>query len=137
MIGYAETLSIIEKIVAEKGEDYVYTNDPKTVTTANIRGDVDLFGVDADPDVFTPCYYRQYDGTPGCIVGNYFAALNPDFSVKEGENVSTALFNLELPVTLKTKEFLSRLQQEQDRGMSWGKALESAKISAEKTGHDD
>lgn len=121
MITKEEVIADITAIVAEKGADYVYTADPKTLTTASLRP---FDGEDGDP--LPTCYYRQYDGTPGCIVGQYIAKKNPSAIVDEGISASNAVNQAQLHIEDGGLIFLNRLQSFQDSGCSWGDALNQA-----------
>lgn len=109
IVTLAEVTTAMEAVVAEAGEDYVYTTE-----------------------AFGPCLYLD-DGEPSCIVAHVVAAISPETvpELKSFEylnpndfNLSTVIFD---PVAC---QFLQAAQIVQDQpGKTWGEALASAKKS--------
>lgn len=105
----AEALRILTEIVEEKGADYVYPDSEKK------GGDI--------------CQYLTYDEHgnptgPSCLVGHYLVRTGmpmSDLVQYEGTNINDT-FDLDLPHWLV--EALAWAQRAQDRGDTWGKALE-------------
>ena len=110
IVDLAEVMTAMEAVVAEAGEDFVYTDQEHAV-----------------------CRYLE-DGEPSCIVAHVVAAITPE-AVSELEefeylnaldlNLSTVIFNPQ------AAQFLYDAQFVQDApGKSWGEALAAAKTSA-------
>jgi hypothetical protein len=101
---------LIERAIAEKGEDYVYLNP---------EGNRDN------------CYnwHLQPDGqvVPGCIVGHvwHYLGFQPD-EVNAGAGVSAVVGELVISGRLNCErdalQFLWRMQVHQDLGIPWGVA---------------
>lgn len=101
----------IEKVVAERGEDYVYEK----------------------PDGFRFCQYTNPDGKPGCIVGAALAELGytgentPILATPKdlsgGEPAQTVFSELGV-YDRKLILAASEAQFQQDYSNSWGMALE-------------
>ncbi len=113
----------LEALVAEKGEDFIYTERPVA---------------DADCEDETNCRY-VWDGKPDCFIGQFLAKegvplerlANADlFTVGIGTPAHTLLAQLEeervVTVTLVAKQMLQTAQQKQDCGKTWGTALACA-----------
>lgn len=110
IVDLAEVMTAMEAVVAEAGEDFVYTDESHTA-----------------------CRYLV-DGEPSCIVAHVVAAITPE-AVSELEefeylnaldlNLSTVIFNPQ------AAQFLYDAQFVQDApGETWGKALTVAKTNA-------
>ena len=82
---YQRATEILDELVDEKGADYIYTEDPKSIETKNELG--------MTPDAsINGCYYNHLDGTPGCIVGHLVHKLNPEFDLSSGNILGNFLF---------------------------------------------
>lgn len=112
MIELDEALEALRKVVARKGEDYVYDG----ARTAN-----------------NGCVYH-HDGQPQCIVGHVLAELLPE----EWLNLATVRVNSgawylkcrDSAVTESAARVLSMAQDVQDDGLTWGEAFRRAKKEA-------
>lgn len=104
-------------LIEEKGRDYVYTTDPKTVETRNIKGR----GYND-----SMCYYVHYDGTPGCIIGHLLLLWRDNPVFIEKNNYDKQLEKNHIEVNNKTRLFLQNLQFEQDDDKTWGEAFDTA-----------
>jgi hypothetical protein len=115
---YDKAVSLIREAIAEKGEDYVYEK------------------------IDDGCYY-VHGGQPSCLVGHVLvrAGVNMDLLEAEGglydaHGYADALCGeLEregiLTAGRRTIRLLNEVQYNQDRGVSWGAALESGLALAE------
>jgi hypothetical protein len=119
MLDVTEAFDLIDEIVNEKPFNYKYTEDPKRQET--IERSV------AQPS--NACFYAHYDGTPGCIVGTLIHKLNPEFDLKSIETllVGSALKRAGIEATQNAIQFLSFVQNEQDRGSTWRHSAEYGK----------
>lgn len=118
---YDRALALLEEIVAEKGADYVYTEDPVTIEKQGGH---------------TACFYAAADSsTPGCIIGHLIHQLNPDTNLNhlDGYGAIGAINSAGYLVELysKTGRLLVNVQNRQDSGSSWGDSLARAKSFAE------
>lgn len=120
MLNLSETVAIIDGIIAEKPEGYRYTTDPKTEQRRAQYPKEEKAGTD--------CYYAHADGSAGCIVGNFVNKLKPEFELREHEfeGVSTILYYAGIKVSSDASQFLSDLQNFQDKGETWKSAKEGA-----------
>lgn len=135
LLRYADVVSRVEA-VAKGREDYVY---PKV--TVVIEGETYSNG---DPLTDAICVYLEDDQTPSCLVGQAFAldivevGITPDDQVNQ-DSVATLFVTSPLgeryQVTRKAARFLAQVQGEQDTGIPWGQAIETAKHQSE--GLDD
>lgn len=108
IVTLAEVTTVMEAVVAEAGEDFVYTTE----------------------DNYYGCRYLD-DGEPSCIVAHVVAAISPEavpeldgfeFLNPNDINLSTIIFD---PMAAR---FLTEAQIIQDRpGKTWGEALAHAK----------
>lgn len=107
IVNLAEVMTAMEAVVAEAGEDFVYTDQKSPV-----------------------CHYLE-DGEPSCIVAHVVAAISPEAVPELGEfeylnaldlNLSTVIFDPQ------AAQFLLAAQSVQDSpGKTWGEALAHAK----------
>jgi hypothetical protein len=128
---YKRATELLNEIVAEKGEDYVYTTDPKAVEKADVeRG--------SNPHSSNKCFYEHVDKTPGCIIGHLIHKVYPDFDLATVENISAgdALRAAGATLSQQTDIFLAQAQTTQDLGKTWGFALSEARESAESWEHN-
>jgi hypothetical protein len=120
-----QALKVMEEVVNEFGDDYVYGDEQK-----NEYGD---------------CVYANEDGTPSCLVGHVIARLDPDafdnVVYKEQELGSTPAHNLtnEGYVQLgfwdeNTAYIMMEAQGAQDTGSTWGEAYQRALLDAKRRG---
>lgn len=142
-ITYEVAKDRLQKIVAEKGEDYVYTYDPKACEAAKARleeirlaspnpnathwtvGGATKLDVNGN-EYAVQCTYRNVDKTPGCIVGHFIYDLNPELVLDESGWSRELIDGTDITVDDKTSELLSLVQQHQDSGIPWGQALSKA-----------
>lgn len=116
---YDETLAELRKIVAEKGEDFVYYGNP-----------------DDQDDI--SCYYVK-DGQPDCIVGHLLVNLGVELELLDHNDgigqgfARTVLADLKNYVSFdeKTVSLLAAAQIYQDRHETWGESLQKAVKYAE------
>lgn len=113
---YDKTVELLDRAIAEKGEDYVYL--PVTM----IRDD--------DPE--TLCLYFNEDDTPGCIIGHvmHYLGVTPTRGI-EGVSGSVALKDLGIKVDEPTAVLINNTQSKQDQGTPWGDAVSFGKYAAE------
>ncbi|WMI33977.1 hypothetical protein SEA_ERENYEAGER_107 [Microbacterium phage Erenyeager] len=110
----------IERVVADRGEDYVYDNGRNKKWEQG-------------------CFYASKDGeSPSCVVGFVVNALNPEAfrKIVEVEIGGGASFDVqdalaytdgELNISTEARRALQKAQDEQDGGKPWGDALASYK----------
>lgn len=117
----ARTKELLAEAVAEKGEDFVYTNRD---------------GHEVDSDGVTPCHY-VHDDKPGCIVGNVLhkAGVPLDelsrFEGQDAQEVTRSVCTVEEGDVIR---LLSGVQDRQDRGTAWGEAVS---LALDKLENDD
>lgn len=107
-------LDLLEQVVAEKGDGYVYERGPKR-----------------------DCLYATYDEdgvavAPSCIVGHWAVAAGAslaDLSPYEGRaaDATVPLLGLGVAPVSAISTALQRAQTAQDAGFTWGEALVAAK----------
>lgn len=112
-IDVAEALALLERAVAEKGEDYIYPNGG--------RGD------DFHSENGACVYQTRYTKQPACIVGHalYYKDLLQyvvDADYNEGTGPHTLAYALGV-FTTAAADFLNEVQSAQDAGKTWGAAL--------------
>lgn len=132
-----EFMALVREVVASKPSDYVYPKDPKTAVTRleyrkalnAKRAEGDTYDYTMDSQSSDGCFYRQHDGTPGCVVGNIVARILPDLELTENKMVSQ-LPELHPEIgktfTFLQLEKLSTLQNYQDVGHAWPDAYAQA-----------
>ena len=91
-------------------------------------------------------YFNPFDGTPSCIVGHYFdrvGVMFPDLAGSNGQTVRSLFAghqDIESGAWVeglfpnadeKATEFLALVQTAQDRGVSWGQAVQDAVAQVE------
>lgn len=125
MHSYEEVVTKLEEIVASKPEGYKYTTDQRAIDALRGVDDDNIF-VDSDGDEYVGiCSYRFPDETPACIVGHLLYYYDPEYLPKEGDLASSVALHLSLDDTVLN--FLDTLQENQDGGETWDKALKLAK----------
>jgi hypothetical protein len=106
-----QVLSLVKEIVAEEGEDFVYIRP--------VGG-------------FCKYVHLNSDGfyEPGCIVGHFFSRAGIPLEYLEGwegKSAGDLASRMEreemLTVSSKAQNFLDGIQERQDAGESWGKAV--------------
>jgi hypothetical protein len=125
ILTFAKAIEILDELVEEKGENYVYRDDPKTVTTRKSRIPA-VFNQDSSNN----CYYSHYDGTPGCIIGHLIHKLNPEFDLKSADPLllGDALRKAGVEIADDgTFVLLARTQYAQDVAWPWGEAVARGK----------
>lgn len=125
LLTYDEVYNLLKEIVDEKGESYLYTEDPETVAKRNRNA--------AATD---SCYYGGADSkTPGCIVGHLAHKLSPETNLDmlDGYGAVGAMRAIGFPVNAHSKAavLLGKVQSAQDNGATWGEALTHAKAVAD------
>lgn len=135
-LNFDEAVTLAKRAIAEKGEDYVYSRTSLLFCNN----------------------FNEEDGSPSCIVGHILsykgmawgALRNRQDAHNEqaGNGVFQAIYNSAGVSTLvndevialdssKTEDFLSELQNLQDNGAPWGKALNAALAEVEDWGPED
>lgn len=111
IVDLAEVMTAMEAVVAEAGEDFVYTTE----------------------DNFYSCRYLD-DGEPSCIVAHVVATIAPEAvpELKEFEYLNALDLNLSTVIfDPQAAQFLLSAQSIQDSpGKTWGEALAVAKTNA-------
>ena len=108
-----DVLNAAREVVAEKGEDYVYSGPGGS------------------------CVYANEDGTPSCLVGHVIHRLDPNvfkhLAEKEFVDDTTAaeLLTVEEYVPyefwdMEAERAMNTAQEHQDDGVPWGTALKAA-----------
>lgn len=113
-----EFKKVVRQVVTSKPAGYRYTDDPKSVRTRAERGKT------ADA-----CYYRHFDGTPGCIVGAVVAIVAPGVTLTEDKVAREAIElapELKGVFTERQIDLLMTLQGHQDTGGTWDNAYHTA-----------
>jgi hypothetical protein len=113
---YKNSVELLHRAVRERGEGFVYPQE--WTRRVNEKGS------------FT-CQYVHPDGTcPGCIIGYvlYLHGVPLDIlKLHEGENAVDLLENLNIIREEDLVDYLlTRVQVNQDGGLSWKKAVDSA-----------
>lgn len=125
---YEDTLDLLKKAVDSKPEGYRYTRDPKAIATAKSlsgNGLSNAVGIDNEGEFVRACHYRNFDDTPGCIVGNVIYDIAPDFKLEETSWNKTLLPD-GITIDDKASWLLSNAQMRQDSGMTWAEAVAGA-----------
>lgn len=123
MYDYATISNALEEIVNEYGADYVYERPEK-----------DEYGTTTGS-----CLYVHHlkDGryVPGCIIGHLLVRLGEismeSFPGTRANGLTVTAFlngysreNLREEFTVKARTLMTRVQEQQDAGDTWGKSLE-------------
>jgi hypothetical protein len=110
-------IELLREVVAEYGEDHVYTTQE---------------GQRANEG---PCLYVHGD-QPGCIAGHVYhrAGLTLDQLRAQEGSTARGLGFIDLGVSADVADLLSRAQDRQDKGYTWGEALAAAIEAAEEGG---
>jgi hypothetical protein len=73
------------------------------------------------------CRYGANETQPGCIFGQALAALgSPVPSYWEGKSINGLMIVMHVFPLTKQKNWASRVQYWQDKGVSWGKSVQNA-----------
>jgi len=127
-MNYEELVALAEAVVAERGADFVYNTDGKALCA---------YVPSTDPRFpFLPGNTPASGGAvTGCIVGAMIerAGKMTDALASFRGTAQAPLIREALGIGPYSKEvtFLSNLQADQDGGVSWGEALENAKLAVE------
>lgn len=121
---YAKALELAEQVVTERGADFVYCRNG--------------IGNCAYVPTTDPRYPRPTSaaaegaGITGCAVGEVLkrADLLTDEVAMSFNGIAVLVANGFVPATSKAAVFLRQLQNRQDGGNTWGKALEAGKADA-------
>jgi hypothetical protein len=108
--------NLIEKAIADKGEDYVY---PRAVLAAEGMKACEYF----EPDETTGAV------VPSCIVGYALAYIGveaEDLGNENGGTVWDMVTEADLAIDIDAANFWMNVQQLQDRGVPWGQAYAQA-----------
>lgn len=105
-----EAVVLLEKAIADKGADFVYSPEGTSANSAN------------------GCVYFK-GGAPSCIVGHVISYMGLEYDASiEGTMASTALENLGVELDVQTRLLLNKVQDAQDIGTPWGEALNEARF---------
>lgn len=120
-IDTAEALALLERAVAEKGEDYIYPQ------LAKVAGKF-IYGPDDYHSDNGVCVYQtRYTRQPACIVGHalhYRGLLQNVVDAGRNEGCGPHILADKLGLfTGDAADFLSEVQGAQDGGKTWGAAL--------------
>lgn len=107
-------VALAKEIVDTVPEDYRYTEDPKTQETRNRY---------SQSSNTTTCFYRHFDGTPGCLIGHMADRLNPGVFIEERVGPEMAIRAAGYEATRAANGFMTVVQREQDGGSTWQQAL--------------
>ena len=117
---YTEALELANAAVAEMGEGYIYINP-----MGEVAGDT--------PEPIDCVYFDEITGLPSCIVGRVLAAkgiTESNIGPHKGSYSTWVIEHLEgkgiITVDSAAKDFLDRIQYDQDRGKPWGDAIADA-----------
>lgn len=116
-LDYGQAVVFLEKAVAEKGANYVY----ESIETEEAYGEYDEMR-----DVQTACLYF-HDGQPSCIVGHVLSYMGYT-EATEGQSATQAIHNLGIEADARTQALLSEVQEAQDQGVAWGRAVGEAQF---------
>lgn len=76
------------------------------------------------------CLYTHANGEPGCIIGHGLAELGYHIPYEDEDNVGTGVSTLYamgiIIGSMDDRNWLIKVQNEQDCGISWGRAVEIA-----------
>jgi hypothetical protein len=147
ILDVGEALKLLEAVVKERGADYVYTDHwsscqnfigPQAVRSYNDTPDDELSTVRVEN-----AKDKRFD-QPLCIVGHVLAkeGLRPSIHGKQYALGSVHTISVKLgndpaapfKLTSDAREVLAAAQVSQDRGDSWGTALQYAVKEAENLG---
>lgn len=118
----------MREAVAERGADYVYpaVGSPEAIAGWRGRGYEHADGPFSNQDVkpgYGGCKYVLKDGTPACIIGLALYKIDPALLPKANPSAQAVLDNL--GVNDGALLFAAQKAQEaQDKGKTWGVALE-------------
>lgn len=124
LIDVNETLELLERAVAERGEDFLYPT--KHVDDGAWRGN------GTSNSHSTACRYARADNrAPACIVGQVLAyrGLLDLERIREGVDAREQVVIMER-FTPTAIDILAEAQGLQDTGATWGEALGGARRSA-------
>jgi len=113
---YEQALQGLKDAVANKGPDFQYS----------------------DPENPISCKNFTESGQPSCIAGHAYYTYKPEWARDDKlmfTPVGTLVDEGNLDVDMKTQVLLMIAQNKQDRGVRWGKAVETAQKVAERFGH--
>jgi len=126
-----DAVKAVEKVVAERGEDYVYLAPKPAYWLA-----------DGEEDEYDPkdgeCMYRNPDGTASCIVGKIVLAEYGEKTferLEEGSSVYGQSFLTE-DMSPDVVEILTVAQAAQDSRRKYGEVLAEVKEQAAKLAED-
>ena len=120
-IGPDLAVRLLEEAVASKGADYIYVNQYGERANENPTGcqnlhNLNILDRDKDPE-----------WVPGCLVGHVLVNV---FGIEKVDPEGSVLSLNQLlgnPFTKEAESVLGRAQFAQDRGETWGRALEDGK----------
>lgn len=108
VLTYTEAVALLDRAVAERGEDYVYPEEERTA-----MGDCRYF----------------FDGHPSCIIGHVLAYKGigaEQIKDYEGKYVGAVISKFFVPA-IDVALLFTEAQSMQDNGHSWGQAVSEAK----------
>lgn len=111
-LDYDMAVNLMEKAIGERGEDYIY----EPIRQRELPG--------GDAEVVACLYFAE--GEPSCLVGHVLSYMGYD-SAPEGNVASPTLADgMGIDIDVDTADLLDTVQQGQDKGMPWGRALTEA-----------
>lgn len=129
---YSEAVGLARQVIAERGADFQYVTDEDKATHNNGCTYVPLSDP-RNPLVKTNGKAGSGAKVTGCIVGEIASKSNRMTDHLAGSTLTIgAMGSSAFPMTGKASAFLSHLQSHQDKGCSWGYALEAAMAHAER-----
>lgn len=128
-----DAVKAIEKVVEERGVDYVY-QAPKP---ANWDTYAATYLEEGEPIEFDPlvenCRYRDEEGNPSCIIGKVVAAeYGTDALNTLHEGMTVRAQDIFTTLSPEVQRVLSAAQQEQDARKPYGVVLAAVKEEAAK-----
>lgn len=122
-MSYNEVVAVVEEIVANAPEGYIYINNAGQQARSNEYG-----------HPVTSCdYFNDETGEPSCIVGQFISAIGGGVGwiINVASYAPGVLCDLEsrglLQLDRQATSFLAEIQRHQDRGVTWAESLEKAK----------
>ena len=133
VLTYEQALAELERLVEEKGADFVYQSPALVWDYAeNEEGDEERTGwhLGEPSDSNGDCINWLPDGTPSCIVGHLIRHLFPDVEPTcevMDDGPERTLKMMGITADHDTLLLLYTVQCSQDNGATWGDAVEKAK----------
>jgi len=132
-IDYDTALNLLEKAVADKGEDYRYTI--QGCFSHSVYKDRDLWEqlthlyperIDRECKYFEQEFEEYGMQEPACIVGHAFSYIGITYEDVEDANVDGIHLMKSIPMTESARNLWLEAQKFQDEGFPWGEAIKRA-----------